>query len=133
MTAGGEIKGNGCDFRAILVEKVDGDQVAHSGSGLIHEAAGLSKEYILGVLTDLGNFCLGYLGIKEQMVDDGADQHLVGGRGRKTAAGKNRGLAIGVKAFDCANRAATPRIRAGVELISPSLGVSSFTLISHRG
>ena len=108
MTAGGEIKGNGCDFRAILVEEVDGDQVAHSGSGLIHEAAGLSKEYILGVLTDLGNFCLGHFGIKEQMVDDGTDQHLVGGRGRKAAAGKNRGLAIGVKAFDFAAQLRKP-------------------------
>ena len=82
----------------LLVRKVDGHQPAHGRGRLIHQAAGLAEEDIFRVLSDLGDLRLGYPSVKEQVVDDGADEHLEGGRGAQARAGQNGGLAVGVKA-----------------------------------
>ena len=69
------------DIRALLVGKINGDQAAHRGGRLIHQAAGLAEKDIFRVLADLRNFRLGHPAAKKQMVDDGSDQHLKGGGG----------------------------------------------------
>ena len=69
-----------------LVGKVDGDNVAHAGCHLIHQAAGLAKVDILCPLADLRNGDGGDLFGHEAVVQDHADQHLKGSRGRNTAA-----------------------------------------------
>ena len=69
------------NIRVRLVGKIDGDQPANSGGGLIHQAAGLSEKHIFRILANLGDFRLGHLPIKEQVVDNGADEHLKGGGG----------------------------------------------------
>ena len=86
----------------ILVGKVDGHQTTDGGSGLIHQAAGLAEEDILGVLADLGDLRLGDPAIEEHVVDDGADEDLVGGGGAQAGTGQNGGLAVGVEALHLA-------------------------------
>ena len=108
MTAGGEVKIHGVNHRGIFLEEVDGHQVAHGGSHLIHQTAGLAEEHVLGVLTNLGNLRLGYPGIKEQMVDDGANQHLEGSRGAEAGAGQHRGGAVGIEALHLAAQLMEP-------------------------
>ena len=73
-------------IRVCLVGKVDGDNVAHAGCHLIHQAAGLAKVHIFSPLTDLCNGDGGDLFGHEAVVQDHTDQHLKGGRGRNTAA-----------------------------------------------
>ena len=69
-----------------LVGKVDGDNVAHAGSHLIHQAAGLAKVDVLCPLADLRNGDGGDLFCHEAVVQNHADQHLKSGRGRNAAA-----------------------------------------------
>ena len=69
-----------------LVGKVDGDNVAHAGGHLIHQAAGLAKVHIFSPLADLCNGNGGDLFGHEAVVQNHADQHLKGGRGRNAAA-----------------------------------------------
>ena len=66
--------------------KVDGDDVAHAGSHLVHQTAGLAKVDILRPLADLCDGDGGDLFGHEAVVQDHADQHLKGGRGRNAAA-----------------------------------------------
>jgi len=68
------------------IGKVDGDNVAHAGGHLIHQAAGLAKVDVLCPLADLRNGDGGDLFGHEAVVQDDTDQHLKGGRGRNTAA-----------------------------------------------
>ena len=123
MTAGGKIKGNGFDHGMILIEEVDGHQVSDCGSGLIHQTTGFSEEHILRILADLSNLCLGNLGIKEQMVDDGADQHLISSRRAEAAAGQDCGFAVSVKALHFTAKLcktgsnATDQCGCGVDLV----------------
>ena len=97
MTTGSKIKINGTDGGMILVGKVNGNQAAHSGGSLIHQAAGFAEEHVLGVLADHGNLRLGNLAVKEQVVDDGTDQHFKSSGGAEAGAGQNGGLHIGIK------------------------------------
>ena len=68
------------------VGKINGDDVAHAGSHLIHQAAGLAKVDIFCPLADLRDLDGGDLIGHEAVVQNDADQHLEGGRGRNTAA-----------------------------------------------
>ena len=102
MATGSKIEVNRLDDRILLVKEIDGHQIAHGGSHLVHQTAGLAEEHILRVLADHGDFGLRYLAIEEQTVDDGADQHLIGSGRRQTAAGQNGGLAVSVEAFHLA-------------------------------
>ena len=81
MAAGGKVKVHRLDDRMVLVQEIDGHQVAHGGGHLVHQAAGLAEEHVLRVLADHSNLRLGHFAIKEQAVDDGSDQHLVSGGG----------------------------------------------------
>ena len=112
MTAGGEVEVHRMNHRGIFFEEVDGHQVAHGGSHLIHQTAGLAEEHVLGVLTNLGNLRLGHPGIKEQMVDDGANQHLKGCRGAEAGAGQHRGGAVGIEALHLASQLMEPSCHA---------------------
>ena len=102
MTAGCKVKIHRLDDRVILVKEIDGHKIAHGGSRLIHQTTGLTEEHILRILADLGNLSLSHSGIKEQMVDDGADQHLVSSGRRQTAAGKNGRFTVSVKTLHLA-------------------------------
>ena len=68
------------------VGKINGDDVAHAGSHLVHQTAGLAKVDILRPLADLCDLNGGDLFGHEAVVQDHADQHLKGGRGRNAAA-----------------------------------------------
>ena len=104
MAAGREVEGNRLDLRMVLIKEIDGHQIAHSGSSLVHQAAGLAEEHILRVLADLGNLCLGDLGTEEQVVDDGTNQHLISRGRRKAGAGQDGGFAVSIKALDCTTK-----------------------------
>ena len=98
VARGGEVEVYGADVRMVLVREVDGHQAAHSRGRLVHQAAGLAEEHVLSVLADLGDLRLGHPGIKEQVVDDGANQHLEGSRRTEAGTGQNRGLAVSIEA-----------------------------------
>ena len=123
MTAGCKIKIHRLDDRMIFVKEIDGHKIAHGGSGLVHQTTGLAEEHIFRILADLGNLSLSHSGIKEQMVDNGADQHLIGSGGRQTAAGKNGGFAVSVEALHLAAQLCkagghtTDQRRCGVDLL----------------
>ena len=102
MAAGGEIKVHRLDDGIFLIKEVNGHQIAHSGGHLIHQTAGLAEEHIFRILADHGDLRLGNPAVKEHVVDDGADQHLIGSRRGQTAAGQNGGLAVGIEAFHLA-------------------------------
>ena len=82
----GEIHGHRLHIRVGRVRKINGNNVANAGSHLIHQAAGLAKVDVLCPLADLCNGDGGDLFGHEAVVQDHADQHLKGGRGRNTAA-----------------------------------------------
>ena len=83
------------------VGKINGDDVAHAGSHLVHQAAGLAKVDILCPLADLCNGDGGDLFGHEAVVQDHADQHLKGGRGRNTAAFGHVGGDVHVQTRKC--------------------------------
>ena len=56
MTRGGKVKVDPLHHRAVRVLEVNEYHSANAGSGLIHQAAGLSKVDILRILTHLGDF-----------------------------------------------------------------------------
>ena len=108
MTAGGEIEVHRVNHRVVLVQEVNAHQIAHSGSHLIHQAAGLAEKHILCILANLGNFRLGNFSVKEQSVDNGADEDLISGRRTQAGAGQHCGLTVGVKAPDIAAHLVEP-------------------------
>ncbi len=127
VAAGGEIKVDGADGRLVLVKEVDGHQAAHSGGRLIHQAAGLAEKHIFRVLADLGDLRLGNPAVKEQVVDDGADEHLVGGGGAEAGARQHRGLAVGIEALDLTAQLHEPGRHA------PDQSGSGIDLVFHGG
>ena len=100
MAAGRKIEIHTADPRLILMEEIDGHQAAHGRRGLIHQAAGLAEEHILGILADHGDLRRIDPAVEEQVVEDGADEHLIG-RGRTEAgAGEYRRFCVGIEALD---------------------------------
>ena len=126
MAGGGEIEVHRPDVRVSLVRKINGHQAAHRAGGLIHQAAGLAEEHILRILADLSHLGLGHPAGKEQMIDDGADEHLKGRGGAQTGAGQHRGLAVGVKAPNLAAQLGEPSRHA------PDEGRRRVDLRRHR-
>ena len=112
MAAAGEIKVHRPDIRMRLVREVNGNQSANRGSRLVHQTAGLAEEHILGILADLSHFRLRYLTRKEQMVDDGANEHLIGCGRAEARTGQDRGLTVGIKALDIASQLSKPGCHA---------------------
>ena len=106
MAAGGKIEVHRLDDGMLPVKEINGYQIAYGRGGLIHQAAGLAEEDILGVLADLGDFRLGNLPVKKQPIDNGADQHLEGGGGAEAGTGEHGGFAVGIKAGN-----GTPQLR----------------------
>ncbi len=94
----------------------------------------LAEVHILGILADPGDLRLGYLAIKEQAVDDGADEHLIGSGRRKTGAGQHRGLHIGIKALYLAAKVSKPgchtpdQRRGGVDFLGLNLQIGHIHL-----
>ena len=82
------------------VLEVDEHHAAHGGGSLIHEAGGLAEVDVFGVLADLGDGHGGELLTKEQLIEDGADEHLKGGGGAQAAAGEDGGAHLGVEALE---------------------------------
>ena len=102
MACGREIEVNRPNIRVLFIGKVDGDETAHSGGCLIHQSAGLAEKDIFRVLANLGNLRLGNPSVKEQMVDDGSNQHLKSGRGAEAGTGQYGGFTVGVKSANFA-------------------------------
>ena len=127
VTAGGEIKIHRLDHGIIGLSKVNRHHTAYGGGGLVHETAGLAKEHVLGVLADHGNFRLGHPAVKEQVVQNGANEDLIGGGGAEAGAGQHRGFHVGVKATD----RATQLHEAGGH--APNQGGGGVHLGGHRG
>ena len=134
MTASGEVKVHRLNDGIFLIQEINSHQAAHSGSRLIHQTAGLAEVHILGILADPGDLRLGYLAIKEQAVDDGADEHLIGSGRRKTGAGQHRGLHIGIKALYLAAKVSKPgchtpdQRRGGVDFLGLNLQIGHIHL-----
>ena len=80
------------------VGEVNGHRAAHGGAHLVHQAAGLAEVDVLSVLADLGDLNGGKGTLTEEMVDDVAHQHLVGGGGGQAGTGQHAGSGPGVKA-----------------------------------
>ena len=77
--------------------EVDGDDAADGAGGLVHQAAGLAEEHILGVLADLGNFDLAefsHVIVVVLTAQDGTDADLE--RRRTGQAGTAQHIAGGV-------------------------------------
>ena len=72
--------------RVGCIREVDGHHAAHGGGGLIHQAAGLSEEHILGVLADLRQLHRGTMPLPEQLIEHRPQQYLEGGGGAEAAA-----------------------------------------------
>ena len=68
------------------VRKINGNDVAHAGSHLIHQAAGLAKVDVLCPLADLRDLDGGDFIGHEAVIQDHADQHFKGSGGRNAAA-----------------------------------------------
>ena len=129
VAAGGEVEVHGLDDGVVLVKEVDGHQVAHGGSGLVHQAAGLAEEDVFGILADLGNLRLADAAGEEQAVDDGTDKHLEG-RGRAEAgARQDGGLAVGIKP----GHGAAQLGEAGADTPHQGGGGIDFAFLGHQG
>ena len=88
------------DHRLLHVRKVDGDDSAHRGSGLVHQAAGLAEPDILGLLAHLGDLH-SIKGIAaEKVVEDDTGQGLECRGRRKTGSAQHAAGAVGIKAAD---------------------------------
>ena len=63
------------------VGKVNGHRSAHRGAHLVHQAAGLAKIDVLRILTDLGDLNGVQMIPAAEMVENIANEHLIGGGG----------------------------------------------------
>ena len=108
MATGGKVEVHRGDHRVVLVKEIDAHQIAHSGGGLVHQTAGLAEEHILRILANPRNLRLAHPAIEEQVVDDGADEHLVGCGGAEAGAREHRGGAVGIKALNLAAQLGKP-------------------------
>ena len=88
------------DSRLGLVGKIHGDDPSHGAGELVHESAGLAEVDVLRVLAHLGHLDGGEGPAAEEVVGDGAHEHLEGGGGAQAAAPEDPGGGIGVKAGD---------------------------------
>ena len=88
---------NGLDHGLCGIGKVNENKAANGTSRLIHEAAGLAEENILGVLRNLRDLHIGNRTVIIQIVHHVADHHLKGRRGGNTASLQNLGGAVGIK------------------------------------
>ena len=77
--------------------EVDGDDVAHAGSHLVHQAAGLAEVDVLSPLADLRDGDGGDLLGHKAVVQDDADEHLKGGRRGDTASLRHVGRDVNVQ------------------------------------
>ena len=110
MVRGGEVEVNLLYYRLGRVGKVDEDKAAHRRGHLIHQAAGLTEVDVLRILSDLCDLHRGELPIAEQIIDDGADQHLEGCRGTQAAAREDGRMRLHLKSMqDCAALGKTSR------------------------
>ena len=128
MATGREIKIHWFNDGMLLVEEVNGHQIAHGRSRLIHKAAGLAEEDILGILANLGNFRLADLPLKKQAVDNGSDEHLKGSGRTQAGAGQHRALAVGIKA----RHPAAQLCKAGADAPHQGGGRIDFLLLGHQ-
>ena len=94
----GHVEGQSLDDGGNGVGEVDGHDTAHGAGHLIHEAAGLAEEPVLGVLGDFGEGDLVHPALIVEVGEDGADHVLEGGGGGQTRALEDGGHGAGVKA-----------------------------------
>ena len=110
-----------------VVLEVDCHHAAHRGGHLVQQAAGLAEKDVLRILPGLGNAGGGALAIKEQLVEDVAQQHLESGAGAEAAALEDGGGGVGVEALQLTALALEPGGYAadegggGVALLLPDL------------
>ena len=82
------------------VLEVNRHTAAHRRAHLVHQAAGLAEVDVFGVLPDFGNLHGVKFTLTETMVDDVANQGLIGGGGRQPGTGKHVGSHNSVEAAD---------------------------------
>ena len=88
------------NLRLSGIGKVDIDHAAHRGCHLVHQAAGLAKVDILGILTDLSDLDGRKLVLKEQVVENGSEEDLEGCGAAQSGTGQNIGSDLGIKALE---------------------------------
>ena len=98
VARGGHVEGQGLNDGGGGVCEVDGHDAAHGAGHLIHKAAGLAEEPVLGVLGDLGEGHLVHTALVVEVGEDGADHVLEGGGGGQARALEDGGHGAGVKA-----------------------------------
>ena len=83
------------------IGKIDGNNTADRGGGLIHQAAGLAEPVVLGLLAHLGDLhCIKGI-VTIEIVENDTCQGLESGRGGKAGAAQHAAGAIGIKTADC--------------------------------
>ena len=86
VTAAGKIEIHPGNRRAKGIGKVDGGNAAYGAGHLIHQPAGFAEKHIFGVLADLGNLNRRQAATAEKVIENDADENLVGGgRGQARA------------------------------------------------
>ena len=123
----GEIDLHRLDHGVGRVGKINGDDVAHAGSHLVHQAAGLAEVDVLCPLADLGDGDGGDLFGHEAVVQDDADQHLEGGRGRDAAALGHVGGNVDIQTGE-----AGPALLEGLALAAQDGGAGVFLFLAGR-
>ena len=83
MAAGREIKIHRLDDRMLLVEEVNGHQIAHGRGRLIHKAAGFAKIFFFGKLSYFCKLNRRKSAAAEKNIEDVADENFKGGGGGK--------------------------------------------------
>ena len=98
---GGQIELGGAHHRVRRVLEVDGDGAAHGAGGLVHQAAGLAEEHVLGVLADLGDLDLReflHVIVVVLAAEDRAHAHLERRRAGQAGAAQHIAGGVSVKA-----------------------------------
>ena len=103
----GQVDGRLAHDGVCRILEVDGDDAADSTGGLVHQAAGLVEEDVLGILADLGDLDLGeflHVVIVVLSAQDGTDADLEGSGAGQAGAAQHVAGGVGVKAADLAAR-----------------------------
>ena len=103
----GQVDGRLAHDGVCRILEVDGDDAADSTGGLVHQAAGLVEEDVLGILADLGDLDLGeflHVVIVVLAAQDGTDADLEGSGAGQARATQHVAGGVGVKAADLAAR-----------------------------
>ncbi len=130
----GKVIGDGPDHRIGGVAEVDRHCAAHGRTHLVHQSAELSEVNILRILADFGQFDGVQLSVAEEVVEDVADQNLIGRRGAEAGTGEDVGYgacveaADGAASLDDSRRHAPDQGGGGIGFLRPGIKVRQIHL-----